>query len=348
MKTVNVGIIGMGAMGSGVARKLQPLSGVRLGAFCDVRGEVVRGLGEQYGAAPFTDFKKMPYGDLDAIFICTTNDWHADCVIAAAEGGTRNIFCEKPLARTLAEARSMVQAVEKRKIRTSMGFGGRRSKPIQYINSLLQSGKLGHLMLAQLSTYRGYGFHGLERVRDAQGRRLHHPAVIRPEMSGGWSVHHACHAVYWMTCIGGAVKEVDARHQRSSPKVPSEELACAMLSFASGATGLLVDCVGSMRSSWHNITGSRGTVEMASRKRKGAKIEVKVHLEGEDKEFHKSFPHDPNKGGLPEEFIAAIRHGRPSPVTFREGYENLRVCLAICESARSGRPVAVSRLPGMP
>jgi predicted dehydrogenase len=50
--------------------------------------------------------------------ICVPNNFHAEIAIAAAQAG-KKIICEKPLARTGAEAETMVQAVEKAGVATS-------------------------------------------------------------------------------------------------------------------------------------------------------------------------------------------------------------------------------------
>jgi hypothetical protein len=69
------------------------------------------------GGAPdnqtrYTDFRYiMDRGDIDAVCIATPPHWHALISIAAAQSG-KHIFCEKPMTRTIAEGRAVVNAVE--------------------------------------------------------------------------------------------------------------------------------------------------------------------------------------------------------------------------------------------
>ena len=63
--------------------------------------------------------------DIDAIDICTPNDTHAEIAIAAAEAG-KMVLCEKPLARTVAEAQPMVAAVEKAGVKNTVWYNYRR------------------------------------------------------------------------------------------------------------------------------------------------------------------------------------------------------------------------------
>ena len=68
------------------------------------------------------DWRKIVAADdIDMIDICTPNNTHAEIAIAAAEAG-KMVFCEKPLARTVAEAQTMVDAVEKAGVPNMVSF----------------------------------------------------------------------------------------------------------------------------------------------------------------------------------------------------------------------------------
>ncbi|MFH5832191.1 Gfo/Idh/MocA family protein [Halalkalibaculum sp. DA3122] len=82
--------------------------------------------------------------DIDAIDICTPNDTHAEIAIAAAEAG-KMILCEKPLARTVAEARPMVEAVEKAGVANTVWYNYRRVPAVTLAKQIIDSGKLGKI-----------------------------------------------------------------------------------------------------------------------------------------------------------------------------------------------------------
>ncbi len=82
--------------------------------------------------------------DIDLIDISTPGDSHAEIAIAAARAG-KAVFCEKPLANTLPEAREMLAAVEKAKVPNMVAFNYRRVPAISFARQLIQEGRLGRI-----------------------------------------------------------------------------------------------------------------------------------------------------------------------------------------------------------
>jgi predicted dehydrogenase len=78
--------------------------------------------------------------DIDAIDIALPNYLHADVAIAAAQAG-KIVFCEKPLALTVADAQRMVEAAKD--VATMVWFNYRRVPAIAYAHELIQAGRLG-------------------------------------------------------------------------------------------------------------------------------------------------------------------------------------------------------------
>ena len=116
-KTFRLGMIGYGFMGkahSNAYRQVnrffpnltyQPV----LQAVCARTKDAVRAFADVWGYASIeTDWRKLiERRDIDAIDICVPNHLHQDIAIAAAEAG-KWILCEKPIAKTVAEAETMV------------------------------------------------------------------------------------------------------------------------------------------------------------------------------------------------------------------------------------------------
>ena len=78
--------------------------------------------------------------DIDAIDICVPNDLHAEIAIAAAKAG-KHIICEKPLARTVEEARAMTEAAKAAGIIHMVAFNYRRTPAVALAKRGLQVGK---------------------------------------------------------------------------------------------------------------------------------------------------------------------------------------------------------------
>jgi len=133
-------IIGFGNIAPMHVKSLATI-GVQLTAVCDVREKNLQG-------APrlFTDFREMlaagEAGLFDVLHICLPHHLHAPVAIAALERGI-HVLCEKPLATTVADATSMINAAEKSGARLGVVFQNRFSPGAVLIRETLQSGSLG-------------------------------------------------------------------------------------------------------------------------------------------------------------------------------------------------------------
>lgn len=107
----------------------------------------LRDAGERTGAgALYGDYREMLERErLDLVAVCPR--WvgcHAEMVIAAAEAGVRGIFCEKPLAATLAEADAILEACEQAGARVAVAH--RRANPYeQRAKAMVEEGAIGEL-----------------------------------------------------------------------------------------------------------------------------------------------------------------------------------------------------------
>ncbi len=90
-----------------------------------------------------SDWRKIVEApDIDMVDICTPNNTHPEIAIAAAKAG-KMVFCEKPLARTVAEAEEMVDAVEKAGVPNMVSFNYRRVPAITLAKNLIDAGRIG-------------------------------------------------------------------------------------------------------------------------------------------------------------------------------------------------------------
>lgn len=125
---VRIGIIGMGMMGLQHYEAYQKISGAQVAAICDADPQRASGDmsanwsnmgGSQVKQLPmdriggYTDVKKMlAEGEIDAVDICLPTPFHVDVALPSLAAG-KHVICEKPLGRTLAEAKIMADAAEK-------------------------------------------------------------------------------------------------------------------------------------------------------------------------------------------------------------------------------------------
>ena len=95
------------------------------------------------------DFRRvLDRKDVDAVLIATPDHWHALPTVMAAQAG-KDIYVEKPLAKTVDEGRAMLEAVKKYNRVAQMGSQWRSAAHIIEATDIIKSGKLGHVSLAR-------------------------------------------------------------------------------------------------------------------------------------------------------------------------------------------------------
>lgn len=124
---IRVGIIGMGFMGSMHFRNYQKIAGTKVIAIADIDPRRAQGdLSDSWGnmgspadaalpmegVAALTDYRRlMEMPDVDVVDICVPTPDHLPLVLRALAAG-KHVLCEKPLARTAADARAIVDAAQ--------------------------------------------------------------------------------------------------------------------------------------------------------------------------------------------------------------------------------------------
>jgi predicted dehydrogenase len=152
-KPLNIGLIGYGFMGrahSNAYCKVNhffdlPYRPV-LKAVCARDAEKAQQFADRWGYESVeTDWRKLLLrSDIDAVDICTPNHLHHEIAIAAAQAG-KMILCEKPLARTAAEGRAMVEAVERAGVPNMVWYNYRRVPAVTLAKRLVDEGRLGRI-----------------------------------------------------------------------------------------------------------------------------------------------------------------------------------------------------------
>jgi predicted dehydrogenase len=119
------------------------------------RAETAQAAAAEIGCAYWTDDYRqlLTRADVDAVDVCVPNHLHAEIVLAAAAAG-KHIYCEKPLAMNVAEARAMVAAVEAAGVITQMTFNFRFFPAVLRAQQLVQEGFLGRIFSFRGRYYR--------------------------------------------------------------------------------------------------------------------------------------------------------------------------------------------------
>ena len=154
MKSIGIGLIGTGFMGKCHARAYGSVKAVfgdipapRLEVLCDTPAEKADAMAEQFGFARSTDQWKDLIEDpaVDLVCITTPNKLHCEMAAAALKAG-KHVHCEKPMALTLAKARSMVDAAAGSNGRTMVGYNYLHNPTFLHARKLVGDGAIGRIV----------------------------------------------------------------------------------------------------------------------------------------------------------------------------------------------------------
>lgn len=118
---MRIGLIGAGSVAALHAHAASLIPGVRLSAVCDLKRSAAAQVAAATDAAVFTDYRHMlDSGDLDAVIVNTPHSMHRQMVLDAAERGL-HVLAEKPLATTVADCNSMINACATARVTLTVG-----------------------------------------------------------------------------------------------------------------------------------------------------------------------------------------------------------------------------------
>ncbi len=220
-----LGIVCAGVGGRG-ADNVGAMVGERILGLCDVDEARGAGMFKRLPDVPkFADYRIMfdkLHKQIDAVVVSTPDHMHAPITLAAMALG-KHVYCEKPLTRTVAEARRVIEATARQKVVTQMGNGGNAQAGARRNVELLRAGVLGEVREVHAWTDRPGAFwkQGLDRPMETSPvpptlkwnlwlgvapKRPYHPAYL-PGKWRGWydfgtgpigdMACHICNVAFW-------------------------------------------------------------------------------------------------------------------------------------------------------
>ncbi len=165
MEEIGIGLVGYKFMGRAHSHAYHdvgqffPLQATPImRALCGRNEEAVKEVAHNWGwQSHETDYEKLVQrDDVQLIDIASPNHTHAEIALAAARAG-KHIVCEKPLARTLSEAREMLAAVTEAGVKHMVWFNYRRVPALAFAKRLIADGKLGRIYHFRGAYLQGWG-----------------------------------------------------------------------------------------------------------------------------------------------------------------------------------------------
>ena len=213
-----------------------------------------------------TDWRRaIERDDIGIVDICTPGDSHAEIAIAAAQAG-KVVFCEKPLANTLDEARAMLDAVQKANVLHMVCHNYRRTPAVLLAKKLIESGRLGDI-------YHFRGTYLQDWIVDPS-----FPLVwrLQKEHAGSGALGDiGSHSIDLARFLVGEITSVTAAletfiHERPLPddparkgKVTVDDAVASVLRFENGTLGTMEAtrfATGRKNANRFEINGSKGSI----------------------------------------------------------------------------------------
>lgn len=345
-RKLGVGVIGCGGIGSRVhvpnyARNPR----VRLVAVADIEVERARAVAEQWGVeAYYEDYRDLlARPDVDAVSVTTPVFMHAAPAIAAMEAG-KHVLCEKPIARTLAEADRMVETAERCGVLLTMGYQPRFSRLWERAKQVLDDGLLGRIIGVNTVSYGKAG--------------LPAPWFLDPAKAGGgifmdWGIYTA----YMLQWLAGPVVAVSATIRAFRTEYPAggvlvkdvqvEDTGVATLEFASGALGVWYQTwAGVTGHGYTAIDGLEGSLVLRPGHAEGpllysARIGEAEYLRGwRTLAFPELSLVEQHYRKL-DHLVSAALDGTPLVMTGADGRDALELIQAIYQAAKTGQRISL-------
>jgi UDP-N-acetylglucosamine 3-dehydrogenase len=172
-----------------------PSDKAELKAIVDVDLEKAKTTAKKYGCEAFSDYRKlMERDDIDSVVVATPNKYHCEISKAFLEAG-KNVLCEKPITKTLEEAKELVEAAKKSKAFFKTGSNHRYFPNVQKAKELLDQNKIGRIVFAR-------GWIG------TNGQYVQNSWFVDKELSGGGTLlDNGCHIMDIFRWLLGKVNE---------------------------------------------------------------------------------------------------------------------------------------------
>ncbi|MFA6665542.1 MAG: Gfo/Idh/MocA family oxidoreductase [Armatimonadota bacterium] len=320
-----VAIVGAGGMAGVHGAAYAKMPNVKPVAVVDVIPEAAAKLAGTLGVPSFTNFDEMlKSASPDVVDICTPTPFHKEYAIRAMEA-RKHVVLEKPMARTLADCRAMIDAANRTGVKFMVAHVVRFFPEFAAIKEQVESGAVGKP--AVVRTTRGGG----------------HPGrwFADYDQSGGVILDTIIHDFDWLRITFGEVDTVFAKGliDRCLPnldyalvtlRMKNNVIAHVEGNWAYSTSGFSVKV---------EVAGDEGLIDFDNKKSVPLVISA-PGAGGKETVPQSPLMEDPYYREL-KAFIDCVESDTPSPVSGEEGMRAVEIALAAIESIRTGKPVKV-------
>ena len=307
-KKLRVGIAGYGVVGKRRRHFIDLHPHLETVAVCDkaLDGDGVFEDGVSYHA----HYKSLLEEDLDALFVCLTNDINPDATVAGLEKGL-HVFCEKPPGRDVADIARVIESEQARPgQKLKYGFNHRYHDSVRDALQIMRSGELGRVI-----NIRGvYGKSKFISYGQPSSWR-----IDRAVAGGGILLDQGIHMVDLMRLFGGEFGEVHSFVSNDFWNYDVEDNAYALMRSEDGVVAMLHSTATQWRHRFNlDIALEKGGLLLSGiltgSKSYGAETLIVTRSADDDRgdpdEQVRKYEHDPSWAAEIDDFATAIMEDR--------------------------------------
>ncbi len=334
----NFAIIGCGRISVNHLDAIKNAPHARLVAVCDIIEEKAKMVALENGLSKwYTNAEEMLKNEkIDVCCILTPSGMHCEHVCLAAKHRV-HVLCEKPLDVTKEKMQKMLDCCKENNVKIGAVFQRRTHDGAIKVRELVQSGKIGKIMLADASLkyYRNQEYYDSDAWRGTW------------ELDGGGALmNQGIHGIDMLSWLMGGIKSVYAKCATLSWNIAVEDTAVVNVSFKNGAIGVIqgttaaypgLDTIFSLHGSKGSISfGDNGLYTWELEDKSIKKPEILDSMGGKNCQYIST-----NKGHALqiEDMALAVIENREPMITGEEAMKSVEIVLAIYESAKTGKEI---------
>lgn len=330
-RKVKYGIIGCGMIAPRHAEAILKAENAELAAVCDIIEEKAVSFAEKFGVKDYyTDYHELiSRADIDIVSICVPSGARRDIVIDTAKKH-KHILSEKPLEITKDRMADMINACHENGVLLGGVFQRRTMKAAVYTRKLVQEGKLGRIVMANVY------------VKHVRTQDYYNSAGWRGTWAldgGGCLMNQGIHGIDLVQWMVGDIESVMAYADHLVRKIEVEDTAVAAMKYKNGAFGVIqgATSIYGPEEIMFEIHGEKGTIAF------GDNGFVKFNVEGVENELASLgaevsyYDHYE----LVKDMADAVINNREPMVPGNEARKAVDLILAIYESAKTGSMVKI-------
>lgn len=226
-RRVRLGVAGLGRAFSFMIPAFRADPRIEIVAGFDPRPEARARFAQDFGAVACATMQDLCGQEIDAVYIASPHQYHAEQVEIAAAAG-RHALVEKPMALTLAECDRMIEAARRARTHVIVGHSHSFDAPIRKMRELIESGVYGRLRMVTALNFTDFLY------------RPRRPEELDTQAGGGAVYNQAPHQVEMIRLVGGGrVKSVRAMTGVWDEARPTEGAYSAFLTFEDGVAATM-------------------------------------------------------------------------------------------------------------